>query len=234
MSTVASLVASLSDALAPLFGASATAAAIVLSTLLVRLALHPLARSAVRGQRASAEVAPRYAELQRRHRDDPERLRREAQKLYAESGSSPFAGCLPTLIQMPVFGVMYHLFVTDQDLLRETLWGAPLGGRFAQAWSQDGPLHGQGLVYLGLFAVLASVACWNFLRARRQASARERAGTPVATGSPTAGLGRWLPLLSFGTLVSAAVLPLAAGLYLVTTTTWTAVERAALRAGEPV
>ncbi|AEW94280.1 hypothetical protein SCATT_19090 [Streptantibioticus cattleyicolor NRRL 8057 = DSM 46488] len=45
---------------------------------------------------------------------------------------------------------------------------------------------------------------------------------------------RWVPLLSFGTLVTAAVVPLAAGVYLVTTTAWTAVERAVLSRGARV
>lgn len=209
------------DCLAPLFGASATAAAIVLFTLCVRAALHPLARAAVRGEKARAALAPKMAELNRRHKRDPERLRRAMAELYRKESVSPVAGCLPTLVQLPVFFVMYHLFSTGSgagDLLDHTLAGAPLGGR----WGGDlaGP---HGAVYLALFVLIAAVAGWTYVRARKAA-----AGRPAPAGVP-AGAAKLLPLMSFGTLVTAAVVPLAAGLYLATSTTWTAVERALLQ-----
>ncbi|MGW5020876.1 YidC/Oxa1 family membrane protein insertase [Streptomyces cacaoi] len=226
MSVPATVVASVSDVLEPVFQHSATAAAIVLLTLCVRLALHPLARAAVRGERTRAELAPRMGELQRKYRGDPERLRREMQQLYTKEGASPAAGCAPMLLQLPVFFMMYHLFTTDDGLLGHTLLGAPLGGRWTDALAHGGLLGGHGLVYLALFALTGAVATWTCLRNRRNA-----ARTPAASGQPP--MMRFLPLLSFGTLVTVAVVPLAAALYVVTSTTWTAVERAALGAGLP-
>lgn len=237
MSFFAAFVARLSDALGPFFGASATAAAIVMFTLFVRLALHPLARAAVRGERVRARLAPRVAELQRRHRADPERLRRELGKLQSREGASPAAGCLPMLLQLPVFFAMYHLFTTDEALLGDTLLGAPLGGRWFGALAGGGVLGGPGLVYAGLFVLVGAVATWTCVRTRRLMAA----GSGSASGAGVSGAGapggaamaRMLPLLSFGTLVTVAVVPLAAALYVVTSTTWTAVERAVLRAGLP-
>lgn len=229
--TLGSLLTHLADAVAPLFGASATAAAIVVLTCCVRLALLPLARSAARGERTRAELAPRLAELKRKHGKDPERLREEGAKLYAETGASPLSGCLPALAQLPVFYVMYHLFSTGDggDLLEHTLLGAPLGGRWTGALGHGGAFGPQGLVYLGLFALIAAVATWTYLRNRKAAAALP---APVAGDEQVPGMAamaKVLPLLSFGTLVTAGVVPLAAGLYLATTTTWTAVERALLQ-----
>ncbi|MEU1806297.1 membrane protein insertase YidC [Streptomyces sp. NPDC019937] len=222
--SLGTLLTTLADRLDPLFGASATAAAIVLFTLCVRAALHPLARAAARGEKARAALAPKIAELSRQHKNDPERLRGAMADLRDKEGASPLAGCLPTLVQLPVFFVMYHVFSTGSgagDLLDHTLAGAPLDGRWG------GALDGQrGLVYLGLFALLAAVATWTYVRARKAARA---AAVPSAPGA--SGLARVLPLLSFGTLVTAAVVPLAAALYLATSTTWTAVERALLLRG---
>lgn len=231
MSFFASLVTSLSALLDPLFGASAMAAAIVLCTLCVRLALHPLARAAVRGERARARLAPRVAELRERHGDDPERLRREMAELQKKEGASPVAGCLPMLLQLPVFFAMYHLFTTDGALLDHTLLGAPLGGRWADALHHGGALGPHGLVYAGLFALVASVATWTYVRARRGAAAAPSATAGEPGAAPTAALSRLLPLLSYATLATVAVVPLAAALYVVTSITWTAVERAALGAG---
>ncbi|MGW2329130.1 YidC/Oxa1 family membrane protein insertase [Streptomyces sp. NPDC001700] len=226
--SLGTLLTTLADRLDPLFGASATAAAIVLFTLCVRAALHPLARAAARGEKARAALAPKLAELSRKHKNDPERLRRAMADLQTKEGASPLAGCLPTLIQLPVFFVMYHVFSTGSgagDLLDHTLAGAPLDGRWGGALAGQ-----QGLVYLGLFALIAAVATWTYLRARKAArDAAPVAAVPAAPGA--AGLARVLPLLSFGTLLTAAVVPLAAALYLATTTTWTAVERALLLRG---
>ncbi len=215
-------------AIEPLFGPAAMAVAIVVCTLAVRAALHPLARAAARGEKARTALAPQLAALQRTHKGNPERLQKAMADLYATTGASPLAGCLPTLLQMPVFFVMYHLFSTGGGgLLEHTLLGAPLGGHWSQALADGGVFGPQGRVYLGLFLLIGAVATWNFRRARAGAA---KAPAPAAGGAlpGMASLSKVLPLLSFGTLVTVAVVPLAAGLYMVTTTTWTACERALL------
>ncbi|MFI7096710.1 YidC/Oxa1 family membrane protein insertase [Streptomyces lydicus] len=215
-------------AIEPLFGPAAMAVAIVVCTLAVRAALHPLARAAARGEKARTALAPQLAALQRTHKGNPERLQKAMADLYATTGASPLAGCLPTLLQMPVFFVMYHLFSTGGGgLLEHTLLGAPLGGHWSQALADGGVFGPQGRVYLGLFLLIGAVATWNFRRARAGAA---KAPAPTAGGAlpGMASLSKVLPLLSFGTLVTVAVVPLAAGLYMVTTTTWTACERALL------
>lgn len=235
MSFFTSLVAFLSQSLDPLFGAAATAAAIVLCTVCVRLALHPLARAAVRGERNRARLAPRMTELQRRHGDDPQRLRRELAELQRQEGASPVSGCLPMLLQLPVFFAMYHAFTGDRALLGHTLLGAPLGGQWPDALRDGGVFGAHGLVYLGLFGIVAAVAAWNSIRTRRAMAASAGAGTGAAGGAfGGAAMRRALPLLSFGTLITVAVVPLAAALYVATSVTWTAVERAALGAGRPL
>ncbi|MGW1379251.1 YidC/Oxa1 family membrane protein insertase [Streptomyces sp. NPDC002446] len=221
------------EAIEPLFGTAAMAAAIVLCTLAVRAALHPLARAAARGEKARAALAPQLAQLQRKHKGNPERLQKAMADLYAKTGASPLAGCLPTLLQLPVFFLMYHLFSTGGGgLLDHTLLGAPLGGHWSEALADGGLFGPHGRVYLVLFALIAAVATWNYRRARA-AAAKNPAPAAGATGGIAAPPGmatmsKVLPLLSFGTLITVAVVPLAAGLYMVTTTTWTACERALL------
>ncbi|WP_432140839.1 YidC/Oxa1 family membrane protein insertase [Streptomyces sp. bgisy084] len=217
------------QAIAPLFGTAAMAAAIILFTLGVRAALHPLARAAARGEKARTALAPQLAELQRKHKGNPERLQKAMADLYAETGSSPLAGCLPTLLQLPVFFVMYHLFSTGGgDLLDHTLLGAPLGGHWTEALADGGVFGPQGLVYVGLFVLVAAVATWNFRRARATMAKAPQPAAGNAAMPGMASMAKVMPLLSFGTLITVAVVPLAAGLYMVTTTTWTACERALL------
>lgn len=121
----------LSDLLEPLAGGAAAAAAVVLLTLAVRTLLVPVGVSQAKAERDRARLAPRLAELQRRHRNDPERLRRATVELYTREGTTPLAGCLPMLAQAPVVGVVYALFLHAEiaghgnALLGHTLFGAP-------------------------------------------------------------------------------------------------------------
>ncbi|OIJ98745.1 hypothetical protein BIV25_11945 [Streptomyces sp. MUSC 14] len=238
LAVFARLVEHFADLLTPLFHASAAAAAIVLFTALVRLLVHPLSRAAARGQRARAALQPKIAELRTKHAKDPQRLQKAVLELHAEEKVSPLSGCLPSLLQLPAFFLLYHLFSSStvggevNGLLGHELFAAPLGGRWADALADGGPFGPAGLVYAGLFALVAAVAAFNYRRTKRM-----MANNPVAVagaggdGGPVPGLGalnKVMPFMSFFTLVTVAVVPLAAALYVVTSTTWSAVERAAL------
>jgi YidC/Oxa1 family membrane protein insertase len=220
------IVSALANGLAPLLGGAAAVAAIVACTAAARLLLLPLTVSAMRGQAAQARLAPQVADLRRRHADDPHRLQAEVAALYRREGTSMLAGCLPVLLQAPFFTVLYLLFRspriggTANGLLRHHLLGASLASHWLTA---PGPVSGQGAVFLGVFCALAVI---GWLQARL---ARPPAPAAPATGQ-RAGAARLLTLLAPAiTVAMAALVPLAAGLYLVTTTAWTLAERAVLR-----
>ncbi|MER5333276.1 membrane protein insertase YidC [Micromonospora sp. NPDC002717] len=217
----------LTTLLAPLAGGAATAAAIVVLTVAVRLLISPLTVAQVRGERRRAALAPEVRDLQRRYAHDPARLQGELFALYRANGASPVAGCLPMLLQAPVLLVMYRLFTTADGgtgPLAERLAGVPLGHHLG-----DG-LGGAVLPLFGvLLAALLALAWWTSRRMRRAAAATGTvAGTPTE-GPGAAVLGRLLPLLPYATVLVALVLPLAAVIYLVTTTAWSALEQAVLR-----
>lgn len=234
MSVVSHLVEHLAHLLTPLFHASAAAAAVVLFTALVRLLLHPLSRAAARGRRARAALQPRLAALRAKHAGDPRRLQRAVLDLHAEEKVSPLSGLLPGLLQLPAFFVLYHLFSSStiggesNGLLSHRLLAAPLGGRWSDALADGGVFGPAGLVYAGLFVLVAAVASVNYRRARR---AMAEQPIPAGTGDAVPGFGavtRVAPFLSFFTLVTVAVVPLAAALYVVTSTAWSAAEQALL------
>ncbi|MEU7582834.1 YidC/Oxa1 family membrane protein insertase [Streptomyces sp. NPDC041068] len=237
MSLFAGLVEHIADLLDPLFHASATAAAIVLFTACVRLLVHPLSRASARGQKARAKLSPQIAELRKKHAKNPEKLQKAVMELHRKEQVSPLSGCLPSLFQLPAFFLLYHLFSNSgiggeaNTLLDHTLFAAPLGGRWTDALADGGVFGAQGLVYLGLFAIVAAVATFNYRRTKRQMAATP---LPQAGDQPMPGAGamtamtKVMPLMSFMTLITVAVVPLAAALYVVTSTTWSAVERAVL------
>ena len=222
--------------LAPLLHGLAAAAAIVVFTMLIRLALMPLSYYAVRGERARTRLLPKVQDLRRRHARDPQRLQRELAALRRAEGTSLYAGCLPLLLQLPFFSIMYRLFLSHSvagspnALLSHRLLAAPLGSWWLGG---AGPVSAQGAVFAGLFVLLAVVGLAALRTARRAqakavptATVGTGAGGQTATADRVAGLlGRVMP---FGSLLMAAIVPLAAGLYLLTTASWTLAERAAI------
>ncbi|GAA4918146.1 YidC/Oxa1 family membrane protein insertase [Streptomyces coeruleoprunus] len=207
-------------------------AAIVLLTALVRLLLLPLSVAAARGQKARTRLAPQLAELRKKHAKNPERLQKAVLELHAEENVSPLAGCLPGLLQVPVFFLLYHLF-TSGRLGDHFLLAAPLEGHWADALAAGGPFGPAGLVYVALFAVVAAVATYTYRQSRAQMAAASAASGGEVLPGVAAPMMKVLPLLSFATLVTVAVVPLAAALYVVTSTTWTAAERTVLyRSGD--
>ncbi|WPP30099.1 YidC/Oxa1 family membrane protein insertase [Streptomyces sp. CL7] len=240
MSVFATLVEQLADLLRPLFGLSAAAAAIIAFTALVRLLVHPLSRAAARGQKARAALQPRIAELRRKHGKNPEKLQKAVLELHAEEKVSPLSGCLPSLLQLPAFFLLYHLFSSGtiggepNTLLTHQLLDAPLGGRWADALGDGGVFGGAGLVYLGLFGVVTVVAYVSYRLSRRMTEASAAlvgtagADPQVPGAAAMGGVMKVMPFMSFLTLVTVAVVPLAAALYVVTSTTWSVIERSVL------
>jgi YidC/Oxa1 family membrane protein insertase len=222
----------LAGILTPVVGAASAAAAVVLVTLIVRAALIPVGISQARAEQTRARLAPRLRDLQKRHRRDPERLQRETMKLYQDENASPLAGCLPLLAQAPVVGVIYALFLHTSiggqanALLSETLWGVPLGTSVFGALS-DGALDvSTGLV---LFAVVVLIAAVGELTRRLLRPPTVADASPLATRmTNVAGV------LQFATAVVALFVPLAAGLYLLVTVSWTLAQRIVLRRRYPL
>jgi YidC/Oxa1 family membrane protein insertase len=198
--------AALAALLTPIGGAIA---AIVVLTLAVRAALHPLTRRAVRGERARMSLAPKLAALRRRHANNPARLAEVSMALYRAAGVSPFAGLLPVLAQAPVFIVLFNIFAGQTGVLGEHLVSG-----------------GHTPLFLALLAGLTGVA---WLTSRR-AAMLIRANPPAEASGLMARLPRILP---YTTVASGLVLPMALVIYLLTSTTWTLVENTLLRRGLP-
>ncbi len=224
----------LAQFLAPLPGGLATAAAIVLFTIAVRLLLAPLSYYAFHGQARMSALQPKVAELQTRYRGQPDRLQAELTTLYRDEAGGMLAGCLPLLLQLPFFSIMYRLFLSKtvdgkpNALLTRDLLTTPLGSHWLTG---AGPVSSQGLLFLCLFGLLAAIA-FVTVRSVRAATATQATAAqapPAASASQAGALGALGRLLPYSTVVIAAFVPLAAGLYLVTSTGWTAIERAILR-----
>jgi YidC/Oxa1 family membrane protein insertase len=220
------LVSGFTSFLTPALGGAAAVAAIVLFTVAVRLILMPLSLRGLRGQAAAARLAPQLQALRKRYAKQPERLQREMAALYKREGTSMFAGLAPFLLQWPLLSVMYLLFRSAQvggktnTLLTRNLFGVPLGSHWLAG---AGAVSAHGLVFLGVFALLAGL-CWLSVRLAKRMTPAQPATTDGATTA-----GGLIQLLPYLTVVIAAFIPLAAGIYLLASTGWALAERAFFR-----
>ena len=243
-----SLVTALATLLFPFVGTFATALTVVLITVLVRTALIPVGRSQVRAEFIRRKLAPQLQEIQRRYKKNPELMQRKTAELYSAEKASPFAGCLPTLAQAPVVSTVYGLFILTtinghpNSLLADQLFGVPLGTSLMHLIGSGDAWPGL-LVYVTLLAIIAAVAWLSRRTALATAAlggtapdatalgALAAPGMQAAPGTPGSmpqltGILSWMPFI---TVIFAAIVPLAATLYLAVTTTWTFVERSLLR-----
>lgn len=90
--------------------------AIVLLTLLVRLALFPLSYKGMMGMQKLKDIAPQMKELQTKYKNDPQKLQKQMMELYRKSGANPLGGCLPLLLQIPVFFAIYKVLYCAVEL----------------------------------------------------------------------------------------------------------------------
>ncbi|MFI7130091.1 YidC/Oxa1 family membrane protein insertase [Nonomuraea sp. NPDC050153] len=188
---------------------------IVLFTLAVRLLLLPLNARQSRTMKIRERLAPKLRELRKRYARNPERLARETSALYAKEGSSPFAGIMPMLAQLPFMWLMFRVATHPTALAGQTLFGAPLGQQVAGVVANFGLVSAPVLVFVAVIALVAVVAWF---------SARN---IKVTEDQPD-WLKRILPWMPYGSVLAALVLPLAAGLYLLVSMAWATSERAVL------
>lgn len=85
--------------------------AIALLTVTVRIFLIPLTAKQVRSQQAMQRIQPEIKRLQAKHKNDRQKLNEEMMKFYKENKVNPLAGCLPILLQAPLFLVLYRLIL---------------------------------------------------------------------------------------------------------------------------
>jgi YidC/Oxa1 family membrane protein insertase len=90
--------------------------AIILVTLLVKLILFPLTKKQSEGTIRMQAIAPKIKEVQEKYKDNPQKMNAEMGALYKKEGYNPLSGCLPMLIQIPIFFAMYNLFNNHFEL----------------------------------------------------------------------------------------------------------------------
>ncbi|MGC1516770.1 MAG: membrane protein insertase YidC, partial [Maribacter sp.] len=138
--------------------------AIVILTILVRLAMSPVTYKSYLSQAKMKVLKPEITELGEKYKDNAMKKQQETMKLYGKAGVSPMSGCVPAVIQMPIFYALFMFFPTSFALRQKSfLWADDLSSfdtiyQFPEGFSI--PFYGD---HVSLFPILASIAIFFYM-----------------------------------------------------------------------
>ena len=131
--------------------------AIIIMTILVRLAMSPVTYKSYLSQAKMKVLKPEITELGEKYKDNAMKKQQETMKLYGKAGVSPMSGCVPALLQMPIFYALFMFFPTSFALRQKPfLWAEDLASYDTiMELPFTIPFYGD---HVSLFPILASVA----------------------------------------------------------------------------
>ncbi len=205
---------------------------IVLLTVCVRLLLFPLFVKQIKSQRRMQELAPMVKELQKRHKGDRETMNAELMKLYKDNNANPISGCMPLLLQMPVFFALFSVMnefrpgkqarfgLTAEQLAeggRAKVFGAPIGSAFNSGAELLSKLDGTASVVKVVAATMIVLMGASTFWTQKQMMAR---GGAVTDPQQQQIQKFMLYVLPFSFAVFGFTFPIGVLLYWLTTNIW--------------
>ncbi len=153
--------------------------AIVIMTILVRLAMSPVTYKSYLSQAKMKVLKPEITELGEKYKDNAMKKQQETMKLYNKAGVSPMSGCIPAFLQMPIFYALFMFFPTSFALRQKSfLWADDLSSfdtiyQFPEGFSI--PFYGD---HISLFPILASVAIFFYMMMTTGQNMPQQPGMP--------------------------------------------------------
>lgn len=92
---------------------------IIVFSLIIKVVLYPLTKSSLHSMKKMQLLQPKISEIKEKFKDDPQKMNKETMKLYSTYGVNPAGGCLPLLLQMPIFVALWGLFQVAIDLRQQ-------------------------------------------------------------------------------------------------------------------
>ena len=203
---------------------------IFLLTVLMRILIFPLFVKQIHASRKMQELNPQVQALRKKYKKDKQRLNQEMMKLYQEAGANPLSGCLPLIVQFPIFISLYNVlraisttkpgqskYGMSADLIQSAqhahIFGAAIPTTFVEAF-KDG--HVGAMIVAGLAVVISSTTTFFTMK-----SSVGRSMQSMTADNPMMQSQKFLVYLSplFG--LFGLTLPLGVLIYWVTTNSWT-------------
>ena len=142
---------------------------IILLTLIVKMVLMPLTYRSYKSFAKMNVLKPEIEEIRAKHPDDQQRVQQEMMKLYSKAGVNPLGGCLPQLLQMPIWIAMYRFFPTSVELRQQSfLWANDLSTYDAVVnLPFNIPFYG---AHISLFCLLSATSNYFYMKLNNSTS----------------------------------------------------------------
>lgn len=101
--------------------------AVLVMVIIVRTIILPLTMKQVKSSRAMQAIQPELKKIQTKYKDQPEKVQQETMRLFQENKVNPMAGCLPLIVQMPIFIALYNSIYYNPALREHTFLWLELG-----------------------------------------------------------------------------------------------------------
>ncbi len=153
--------------------------AIVIMTILIRLAMSPVTYKSYLSQAKMKVLKPEITELGNKYKDNAMKKQQETMKLYNKAGVSPMSGCVPAFLQMPIFYALFMFFPTSFALRQKSfLWADDLSSfdtiyQFPEGFTI--PFYGD---HISLFPILASIAIFFYMMMTTGQNMPQQPGMP--------------------------------------------------------
>ena len=136
---------------------------IILMTIIVKVAIAPLTYKSYESQVKMRVLKPELEVINEKYKDDPMKKQQETMNLYTRSGANPMSGCLPALLQMPIFFALFVFFPAAFSLRGKSfLWADDLSSYDSILdFGFSIPLYGD---HISLFPILASIAIFFYTK----------------------------------------------------------------------
>lgn len=157
--------------------------AIVVFTIIVRLVMSPITYKSYVSQAKMKVLRPEITEINEKYAKDPMKKQQETMKLYSSAGVNPMAGCLPALVQIPIFYALFQFFPSAFDLRGKSfLWAHDLATYDAVIKLPFYiPFYGN---HISLFPILASIAIFFYMK---MTTGDQAMSAPPQEGMPDMG-----------------------------------------------
>lgn len=96
---------------------------LIIFSIIIKIVVYPLTKSSYQSMKKMQALQPKIAELKEKLKDDPQKMNKETMKLYSTYGINPAGGCLPVLLQMPIFVALWGMFQSAIDLRQQPFFG---------------------------------------------------------------------------------------------------------------
>lgn len=214
--------------------------AVIALTIIIRLILYPLSAKGIESQKALTDIQPKVKEIQDKHKDDKEKQVQEVLNVYREAKINPFSGFLPLLIQIPVLIALYRvLWHVQDDNFSEVLYSfIPFSGEIDFIFlgvidlglSGLDQINGNWLAMIGGAAIILGAGVAQFFQMKMVLAKKKTKKEKKKKQEPAIEMAekmqkQMIYFFPIFTVVILLKLPLAMGLYWLTTAVFSIIQQ---------